>query len=257
MVATRTVLITGASSGIGLELAKLFAKDNYELVLVARNEQRLTDIAAGLDATVHVIPLDLAEEQAADSLWQQINDKQLQIDVLVNNAGVGLFGLFHETDINKEHSMMNLNMIALTELTKKALPPMLERGRGKILNIASTAAFQPGPLMAIYYASKAYVLSFSEALAEETRGSGVTVTVLCPGPTTTGFVEQANLGGSALFNEQKPMEASKVATIGYRALQQGKVIAIPGLRNTLLVWLTRFTPRALVRRIVHYVQRPL
>ena len=179
-----TALITGASSGIGLDLARLFAKDGHDVVLVARSEGKLREIAAELERdfgmTAHVIVADLAKPDAPQTLVAQL---PVDVDVLVNNAGFGVLGPFVETDLAKELEMIQVNVVALTHLTKLLLPPMVARRRGRVLNVASTAAFQPGPLMAVYYATKAYVLSFSEAIADELRDSGVTVTALCPGPT--------------------------------------------------------------------------
>lgn len=257
--ATGAVLITGGNGGIGLELARLFAADGYSLVLVARDAERLRSAAEGLrkqfPGTVATIAHNLSAPHAARELWQQIAAQGLEIDILVNNAGVGLYGPFAETDAAKEAAMMQLNMVSLTELTKLALPGMLARKHGKILNISSVAAFQPGPLMAVYYASKAYVLSFSEALAEELRGSGVTVTALCPGTTRTGFEERAELGASALFRTARPMSAERVARAGYRGLMRGRAVVIPGMHSKIATFLVRITPRALVRRVVKYVQR--
>jgi short-subunit dehydrogenase len=252
-------LITGASGGIGLELAKLCAKDGHNLVLVARRKEVLEKEAVTLREVhgieVQTIAADLSEPNAAQNIWQEAS-VLYDIDILINNAGVGLYGDFASTDVQKEAVMMQLNMVCLTQLAKLALPAMLARKNGKILNIASVAAFMPGPLMAVYYATKAYVLSLSEALAEETRNSGVSVTALCPGPTATGFDKKANLGTSALFTNRL-MTAEKVAATGYKGLMKGKAIVVPGLRQKIMVCLIRLSPRVLVRRVVRYVQRPL
>ncbi len=253
----QTALITGASSGIGLELAKRFARDGYNVVLVARNEQRLQTLKQELEAqfhaqcTVHV--KDLSKYSEAEALFQELQQQQITVDFLVNNAGYGLFGEFTETDLQDELSMIDINIKALTTLTKLFLPGMKERENGKILNVASTAAFQPGPLMAVYYATKAYVLSFSEALENEMKGMGVTVTALCPGPTKTGFESRANLGQSKLF-KSGVMEVERVANIGYEGLMKGKSIVIPGFKNRLLANSIRFIPRKWVTAAVRNVQ---
>ena len=208
----KTVLITGASAGIGLEFARLFANDGFKLVITASNEQRLLERARQLhddyNAEVEVIAENLAHDGAAARLVCEIEKRQLEIDVLVNNAGFGVYGMFCDTDGLKEHELLHVNIVALTELTKLLLKPMLERGSGKILNVGSTAGFVPGPGMAVYYASKAYVLSFSEALANELEGTGVSVTVLCPGPTGTEFQDRAGMGDNRLFTTVKPMTAA-------------------------------------------------
>ncbi|WP_062233336.1 SDR family NAD(P)-dependent oxidoreductase [Fictibacillus sp. FJAT-27399] len=253
----QTALITGASSGIGLELAKRFARDGYNVVLVARNERRLQILKQELEVqfhvqcTVHV--KDLSKYSEAEALFQELQRQQITVDFLVNNAGYGLFGEFTETDLQDELSMIDINIKALTTLTKLFLPGMKERENGKILNVASTAAFQPGPLMAVYYATKAYVLSFSEALENEMKGMGVTVTALCPGPTKTGFESRANLGQSKLF-KSGVMEVERVASIGYEGLMKGKSIVIPGFKNRLLANSIRFIPRKWVTATVRNVQ---
>lgn len=253
------VLITGASGGIGLEFAKLCAKDGNNLVLVARRKEILEKEAAILQEThgieVQTIAADLSEPDAAQHVWKEASG-MYDIDILINNAGVGLYGDFTSTNAQKEEVMIQLNMVCLTQLTKLALPTMLARNNGKILNIASVAAFMPGPLMAVYYATKAYVLSLSEALAEETRNTEVSVTALCPGPTATSFDKKANLGASALFTN-KLMTAESVASEGYKGLMKGKAVVVPGLRQKIMVCLIRFSPRWLVRKVVKYVQRPL
>jgi len=249
-----TALITGASSGIGLDLARLFAKDGCDVVLVARSEGKLRELAAELErgggVTAHVIALDLARPDAAEALVQRLPG---DVDILVNNAGFGVAGPFVETDLAKELEMIQVNIVALTELTKLLLPGMIARRRGRILNVASTAAFQPGPLMAVYYASKAYVLSLSEALANETEGTGVRVSALCPGPTETGFVAAAGMVESKLF-DANVMDARSVAVEGYRGMLSGKTIVIPGFRNRLLASGYRFAPRGLITKVVRGIQ---
>lgn len=255
--APNTVLITGASSGIGRELAFLFARDGYRLVLVSRSQQALSALANTLQQTqgvaVHVIALDLACAEAPTQLLEALRQQQLPVDILVNNAGFAVYGLFARTDLTSELEMMQLNMVTLTHLTKLLLPSMLAKRSGKILNVASTAAFQPGPLMAVYYATKAYVLSFSEALANELRGSGVTVTALCPGPTPTGFQRRAGVQSSRFLSGHM-VDVAAVARLGYEGLMRGRPLVIPGVRNRLLACLVRFVPRQTVIRIVRSIQ---
>jgi uncharacterized protein len=254
----KTALITGASSGIGYELAQLFARDRYNLVLVARSADKLKQIAdeftRQFGISVKIISLDLSLPDAPEKVFSELQQEAIEIDVLVNNAGFASYGFFWETDLNAELQMMQLNMVALTHLTKLFLKEMVSRHEGKILNIASTAAFQPGPLMAVYYATKAYVLSFSEALANELQGTGVTVTALCPGPTESGFQARANMEESKLVSGKRIMDAKTVAEIGYRGLMKGETVVIPGLKNKLLALSVRFTPRNLVTTIVRSMQ---
>lgn len=254
----KTALITGASSGIGCELAQIFAAHNYNLVLVARSEQKLQEIAAELKQKFHisakVISQDLSLPGVPAAIFEELQAAEIKIDVLVNNAGFATYGLFVETNLNVELQMMQVNMVALTYLTKLFLPAMIARKEGKILNIASTAAFQPGPLMAVYYATKAYVLSFSEAIANESQGTGVTVTVLCPGPTASGFQSKAQMEESKLLKISQIMEAKTVAEIGYRGLMDKKTVVIPGLINKILALTVRFTPRNLATKIVRSMQ---
>ena len=253
----KTALITGGSSGIGFELAKLFADDGYQIVLVARGKEELDKAAAELRAThdvdVVTIPADLADPGSSKQLVEELTKQKITIDVLVNNAGFGLLGAFSDADEAKTIGMIQLNIAALTELSKRLLPGMLQRKRGRILNVASTAAFQPGPFMAVYYATKAYVLSFSEALHEELRDTGVTVTTLAPGPTATSFQIRAQIDAVPLFRSGL-MDAASVAKIGYAALNRGQRLVIPGLRNSLGAFLIRLAPRRLVLRFVRSLQ---
>jgi short-subunit dehydrogenase len=252
-----TALVTGASGGIGLELARLFAADGHELVLVARSEEKLASLAAELNARhkarARVIAADLARAEAPREIFEGLRAEGVRVDALVNNAGIGSYGLFAETDLRAELDLLQINVVALTHLTKLFLPAMIARRRGYVLNVASTAAFQPGPLMAVYYASKAYVLHLSEALSNETKGTGVTVTALCPGPTETGFVAAAGMGESKLF-EANVMGAHAVAVEGYRGMLAGKAIVIPGVRNRLLAGSYRLAPRGLITRVVRGIQ---
>ncbi|OOE13039.1 SDR family NAD(P)-dependent oxidoreductase [Fictibacillus arsenicus] len=253
----KTVLITGASSGIGLEFASLFAKDGYHLVLNARNESRLQEIANELKSKygvkVTVAAKDLSNPNSADELTSELASAGMEVDVLINNAGFAAYGSFNETSWKEEKDMIQVNIMALTALTKQLLPGMIKRNSGKILNVASIAAFQPGPLMAVYYATKAYVLSFSEAVNYELRNTNVSVTALCPGATATNFEKRANLESSRLF-QSGAMDARDVALEGYKALKEKKSLEIPGLKNKALANLVRFLPRKSVLKIVHYVQ---
>jgi short-subunit dehydrogenase len=246
------VLITGASSGIGRELARQFAGDGADLVLVARGEDRLRELAGELAAEhgviVEVLPADLTDPGSADRIVQTLAEQQTDVDVLVNNAGFGARGEVAGLGVQRQLEMVEVNVAALTRLTALLLPGMLERRRGGILNVASTAAFQPGPHHAVYYATKAYVLSFTEALAEEVRGSGVRVSCLAPGPTDTGFAAQAGAAGSRLF-QRGVMDAGRVARAGHDGLRRGKTLVIPGLRNRVLAFSVRLSPRVLVTRI--------
>lgn len=251
-----TVLITGASRGIGEELAKLFAQDKYNLVLVARNEVQLHQLKLTLEKKfqiqVHYLVEDLTQENAYLNILNQLKKLSVQIDVLVNNAGIGDQALFATEDPQKISAMINLNIKFLTEITRNLLPAMLQRKQGKILNVASTAAFQPGPMMAVYYATKAYVLSFSEALRFELRHSGISVTTLCPGPTETMFHQLAQGTASYLARGRIGMlKPEIVAKIGYRALNKNQDIIVAGWFNYFLTLLIPFTPRSLTLWIVN------
>jgi len=247
----QSALITGASSGIGWDLAHIMALD-FDLIVTARNQKKLEELAAQLEsahgARVHVIPADLARPQAPEEIFAEVARRGLQVDVLVNNAGFGSYGAFKSTSLQDELEMLQVNVVAVTHLTKLTLPGMLERKRGRILNVASTAGFQPGPLMAVYYATKAYVISLSEAIANELKGSGVTVTCLCPGPTATEFATRADMEKSRLFMLGR-MRSQDVARAGYKGLLRGKRLVIPGLMNKLVMQSVRFTPRKMVTAI--------
>src|SRR5215470_7278951 len=250
-------LITGASAGIGLELAKLFAADGYDLILVARRADAMEKLAAALKqkhgAAVRVWPTDLADPQAPRRLQARTAAEGLVVDILVNNAGFGAVGHFHELSPERQLGIIDVNMRALTELTHHFLPAMRARGRGRILNVGSIVGFLPGPYMAVYYASKAYVVSFSEALAAELAGSGVTVTCLCPGYTATEFQKAAGITKTGLLAHMRPMSAETVARIGYRGLMTGRRLVVPGWGNRLSIFGLRFSPRrftvAAVRRL--------
>ena len=250
-------LITGASGGIGYELAKLFAKDHHNLVLVARNGSRLAQVADELQRqfgiTVKTFALDLAEPAAPQSLFAQLQSAGVAVDILVNNAGYGRYGEFAEVSLEDNLGQIQLNVTALTELTKLFLGPMLERRSGKIMNVASTAGFQPGPLMAVYYATKAYVISFSEALANELADKGIVVTCLCPGATETGFAGRAGNDATRLFKNLRPMDAKAVARAGYRGLLKGKTLVIPGFRNSLVAESIRVSPRKMATAVSRWI----
>ncbi len=246
-----TALITGASNGIGLELARVFAREKYDVVLVARNGPRLEEIARELrPATAQVVAVDLSRPEAPRELFAAAP----RTDVLVNNAGFGVFGKFSQSPLDDDLNMMQLNMLALVALTRLYLPPMLAARQGRILNVASTAAFQAGPLMAIYYATKAFVLSFSEAIANELRDTGVTVTALCPGPTTTSFQQRADMEDSPLLKGRHVMDARTVAEVGYQGMLAGRTIVIPGLRNQVMAASVRLVPRAVAANLARKLQ---
>jgi len=251
-----TALITGASGGIGYELAKLFARDHHNLVLVARSADKLGRVASELQArgvSVKTVALDLAEPLAPTFLFDQLQREGIAVDILVNNAGYGALGKFAQMPDDQIFGQINLNITALTQLTRLFLPPMLARRSGRIMNVASTAGFQPGPLMAVYYATKAYVISFSEAIANELKDSGVTLTCFCPGATHTGFAKRAGNDKSRLFKQLGAMNADKVALDGYRALMEGRTLAISGLHNWLVAQSTRLGPRKMVTAISRWV----
>jgi short-subunit dehydrogenase len=248
-----TVLITGASGGIGWELAKLFVAADYRVIAVARTEEKLQQLQQQLGDRLDYIVSDLVQHGAVDALIHTVEKRGYTIDYLVNNAGFGQYGLFLETDACEEQDMITLNIAVLTELTKKLLPGMVQRKKGGVLQVASLAAFQPGPLMAVYYASKAYVLSFSSALANELKGTGVTVTALCPGPTGTGFAARANVGESKVF-QSGLMDVKTVAKIGFQGFLKSKTIVVPGVKNRLLASLGKVVPRNLVTAIVRKMQ---
>jgi hypothetical protein len=256
---TRTALVTGASGGIGRELATLLARDGHDVVLVARSEERLVDLGNRLQndygVTATVVVKDLADPGSPAEIQAALDERGIEVDALVNNAGFATYGRFLDTDLNTERDELQVNVVAVTELTKRFLPGMVERDEGRVLNVASTAAFQPGPLMAVYYASKSYVLSLSEALATELDGTGVTVTALCPGPTDTGFQSRADMGGSKLVQGDL-QDPAEVASAGYRGMQAGEAVVVPGLRNKLLTVAVRLLPRSVVRKTVKRAQAP-
>jgi short-subunit dehydrogenase len=256
----KIALITGASSGIGKALAEQFAAGGYDLILAARSVAPMEALAAELKRrhgiTATVIGADLETEAGARQLVADVRSRGLAISALANNAGYAAFGEFATSDLATELASMQLNMTAVVVLSKLFLPDLLAN-KGKILNTASTAAFQPGPYMAVYYATKAFVLSFSEAIAAELEGTGVTVTALCPGPTASGFQDRANMHNSGLVKGKKLPTAESVAAIGYRAMQKGERVVIPGAINWLMAQSVRFAPRRVVTSMVKAMSKPV
>lgn len=248
-------LVTGASTGLGKEFCELFAKDNINLVIVARNKEKLNELASSLKEIfkiqIEVCSYDLSIQDNVEEVVQYLTNKNIQIDYLVNNAGMGVYGNFAETPWKEEYQMMELNMVTLTHLMKKFIPLMVKNRKGKILNVASTAAFQPGPLMSVYFASKAFVLSLSEALNEELKNTGVTITTLCPGPTETDFFKSAKMD-SLKFADSKSklmMTSREVAEIGYKSLMSSERVVVAGILNKITAFSTRFLPRPLLAKI--------
>src|ERR1700677_2180343 len=254
---SESALITGASYGIGLEFSRIFASEGYNLVLVARSADRLRQLASELEKNHGtrslILATDLTEPGASAYVQEQTTRAGIEVDVLVNNAGFGQYGKLAENDLEESLRPIQLNVTTLTHLTRLYLPAMIERKSGRILNVASTAAFQPGPLMAVYFATKAYVLHFSEALGNELKGTGVTVTCLCPGPTATEFHKRAKATGMRLLRFGS-MDAHAVAEDGYRGFVAGRPVVISGFKNWLLAQSVRFSPRRLVTAIARKTQ---
>jgi uncharacterized protein len=250
MADTKTALITGASSGIGLELAKIFASKGVNLILVSRNVIELAKLGTELSAEYNIfteeLEKDLSVPGSAKEIFDEVRSLSFDIDYLVNDAGFGDYGLFYESEWNKQERMINVNMLALTHLVRLFLPAMVKKGSGRIMNVASTAGFQPGPLMSVYYATKAYVISFSEAIANELEGTGVTVTALCPGPTVSGFQKTAHIEKTNLINGKKIPSAKEVAEFGYKAMMKGKPVAVHGFKNKELAFLSHHAPKNMV-----------
>lgn len=247
-------LVTGASSGIGYELTKILAREGYDVAVVARSADQLEKIASDLrddfGVRILVVPDDLADPEAPDRIFERLREAEFPVDVLVNNAGFGSLGRFVDSDTGAQVDMVQVNVAALTHLTRLYAGSMVALGRGRILNVASTAAFQPGPFMATYFATKAFVLSFSDAVGEELRGTGVTVTTLCPGPTVTGFQKRASMEHSPIGDRLVTGDAASVARAGYAGMTKGKRVVIPGLLNRVGTVLPRLLPRALATRVV-------
>jgi short-subunit dehydrogenase len=255
----KTALITGASSGIGMEMAKIFAQNGITLVLVARRENILEKLKLELEEQYKIkvfnIIRDLSEVDSANDIYDIVKLENINIDFLINNAGFGNYGKFVETDWLREHHMINLNITTLTYLTKLFLKDIVQNNSGRIMNVASTAAFQPGPLMAVYYATKAYVMYLSEAIADELKGTNVSITTLCPGPTISEFKETAALGTSGLFNRRSLPESREVARFGYNAMMKGKRVVVHGFTNKLLAFFTKILPRKLVISSIHQLSK--
>jgi hypothetical protein len=255
---TETVLVTGASSGIGLELARCFAADGSRLVLTARNTEALQTLADELRRThnveASVLTADLSLPETPERIFRELQGRGITVDVLVNNAGFAAWGMFVELPLQRQLEMLQVNVTALTHLTGLFLPGMVQRRRGGMLNVASVAGFLPGPGMAVYYATKASVLSFTEALAVELAGTNVTVTALCPGPTATNLGKIAHTGKARMIRLAR-MSAESVALYGHRAFRKKRVVAVPGLQNRLLALLPRCMPRSIVRKLAGKANR--
>lgn len=253
-------LVTGASSGIGLEFARLLAKAGNDLVLVARNQPVLEQVADSLRrryaVSVTVVAVDLANPSGVEVIAEELRTNNIKIDTLVNNAGFNVYGRFDRTDASAELDMVQVNVVALTRLTKMLLPRMIETGYGRILNVGSTGSFAPGPFDAVYCATKAYVLSFSEAIAEELDGTGVSVTALCPGATKTAFAARAGMHDTAMFRGQLS-DPAYVAAVGYRAMTKGRRIVMPGLMNVVMTQSIRMSPRAMVAAVSRRMLAPV
>ncbi|MCH9029848.1 MAG: SDR family oxidoreductase [Bacteroidetes bacterium] len=254
----KTTLITGASAGIGYEFAKLFANEGYNLVITARNETKLNEISNEIknkhNVNVKVLPKDLSKQNAAEEIFNELKSEKIDVDILVNNAGFGLFDDYWNIDHQEERDMLQVNIIALSELTNLFAKDMLNRGGGKILNVASIAAFQPGPTMAGYYASKAFVLRYSQALDFEMRRKGVQVSTLCPGPTLTEFQVRAKMEDINLFKKGFTMSAAEVAKTGYRGLMKGKSVIITGKMNRIVANSSKVSPSKVSMKIVDWLQ---
>ena len=246
-----TALVTGASSGIGADFARELARDGYDVVLAARRAEPMQKLAAELATKTTTISCDLSRPGAAAELARELEARGISIDVLINNAGLGGTGRFDQMDAGRISEMLQVNMVALTELTRLLLPPMIARRRGRVLLVGSTAGFMPGPAMAVYYATKAFVLSFGEALAYELRGTGVTATTLCPGPTTTNFADTAGVATSAIFENRlmKPMSSAEVVRLGYEGMKAGRRVMVTGWLNRFLAATASRSPRSMTLAI--------
>ena len=248
----RTALITGASNGLGVEFAKIHAAKGDNLILVARAKDKMnllkTEIEKRHNVSVHVIGRDLSEPGAPKTIYNELKAQKIQVDYLINNAGFGDFEMYEKSNWEKQLQMINLNITAVAYFTRLFLPDMIKNKYGKIMNVASTASFQPGPTMSVYFATKAFVLSFTEAIANEVKGTGVTITALCPGATATGFKTVASLDNSNLFKGTVATSKS-VAEYGYKSMMKGKTVVIHGLMNKIMAFSVRFAPRKAVTAI--------
>ncbi len=249
-----TALITGASSGLGIDFARLFAKDGIDVVLLARSSEKLEKIALELQKSyginTHVLVKDLSNEADLNSIFPELQSQKIEIDYLVNNAGFGHHTAFADLSWKDHQALIRVNIEALTQLTHEFLTPMLEKRKGRILQIASTASFQPGPYMALYYASKAYVRSFGEALSKELEDTGVSVTILCPGPTKTAFFDKAGMNQMRLLKAGQMQTSEEVAKFGYRKMMQGKRTVISGMMNKMGAMAVRFVPKGIILNAV-------
>ena len=254
----KTALITGASAGIGLEFVKIFAKEKYDLVITARNKTKLNELANEIknnhNVNVKVIAKDLSKQNAGEEIFDELKNENIVTDVLINNAGFGVFDNYWDVKLQDEKNMLQVNIMALTELTNLFANDMVNRGGGIILNVASTAAFQPGPTMAGYYASKAFVHSYSQAVDFELRKKGVQVSTLCPGPTITEFQIRANMEDLNLFKKGFTMSAEEVAQIGYNGLMKGKSVIIAGTMNKISAMSSKIAPSKISMKIVNWLQ---
>jgi short-subunit dehydrogenase len=254
---SKTALITGSSNGIGMELARVHAEKGDNLVLVARSKNKLEELKNELEerhkVVVYTITKDLSARNAAREVYDELKKQNISVDYLINNAGLGDFGYFADSDWNKQETMINLNITALTQFTRLILPDMIRQGSGKIMNVASTAAFQPGPTMSVYFATKAYVLSFSQAINNEVVNKGITVTALCPGSTESGF-HAAVIDNRKVLKKRVMPSSRSIAEYGYRVMMKGKAVAIPGLKNSLMASAVRFIPRSVAVRAARKIQ---
>ena len=251
-------LVTGASMGLGAEFARLFAAEGYDLVLTARSGDRLTALKKEIEGLhgvrAHIVVQDLTDPHAPVAIYDDVRAAGLEVDVLVNNAGFGMYGFFYQSDLQTELDMIQVNIVALVHLTKLFVRDMVARKSGRIMNVASTAGFQPGPLQPVYYASKAFVLSFTEAIANELRGTGVTATALCPGPTPTEFQKRANVGKVRGLRLMMRVNPDVVVRAGYRGMMKGKPVVVPGALNNTIIFLLRLFPRRVVTAMVRQIQ---
>jgi len=252
---TSTALITGASGGIGMELARIHASKGNDVVIVARSEKKLQALKKELELThkinAWIIVADLSKPESAKTIYEKTQQLGIKVSILINNAGLGGHGLFHQRDLSEDQAMIQINLVSLTNLTHYYLKDMVKDGYGKILNVSSTASFMPGPLQSVYYGTKAYVTSFTQAIAEEVKDYNITVTALCPGAVTTGFIASGNLEGISAWNNAK--SAKSVAMIGYKDMQRGKLVSFnEGLLQFVLTWIIPLLPRKVVLKVSRY-----